>query len=127
MRYEREGVINPVISLRLLPVCLTRLTTANGCGEIGRFIVEPHRRFVGSPRREAACTMSESKVIANQKTIVQNQKTIIANQTTLRANQTTIKKNQATILKNQAAILKNQGALDRIIENQKEILARLNK
>jgi hypothetical protein len=54
-------------------------------------------------RREAAYTMSESKVIANQKTIIKNQKTIIANQGALRANQTTIKKNQASILKNQAA------------------------
>jgi hypothetical protein len=78
-------------------------------------------------RQEAAYTMSESKVIANQKTIVKNQKTIISNQSALRANQTAIKKNQATILKNQSAILKNQGALETIIENQKEILARLNK
>src|ERR1700685_2213153 len=64
--------------------------------------------------------MSESKVIANQKTI-------IANQAALRANQTTIKKNQATLLKNQASILKNQGALNTILENQRKILARLNK
>jgi hypothetical protein len=78
-------------------------------------------------QQEVASTMSESKVIANQKTIVQNQITIIGNQAALRANQTTIKKNQATILKNQAAILKNQGALNTIIENQKKILARLNK
>lgn len=42
-------------------------------------------------------------------------------------NQTTIKKNQASILKNQASILKNQGALNAIIANQKQILARLNQ
>jgi hypothetical protein len=30
-------------------------------------------------------------------------------------------------LKNQTSILKNQGALDTILENQKEILARLHK
>src|ERR1700677_4647152 len=82
---------------------------------------------IAGRRQEAVYTMSESQVIANQKTIVQNQKTIIANQAALRANQTTIQKNQATILKNQTSILKNQGALNRIIENQKQILARLNK
>ena len=71
--------------------------------------------------------MSEAKVIANQNTIIKNQKAIIANQSALKANQTTIKKNQASILKNQAGILKNQGTLSTIVENQKEILARLNK
>ena len=81
----------------------------------------------GFERQEAAYTMSESNAIANQKTILQNQKTIIANQAALRANQTTIKKNQASILKNQSAFLKNQGALNTIIGNQKEILARVKK
>jgi hypothetical protein len=76
---------------------------------------------------EAAYTMSEAKVIANQKTIINNQKTIVANQATIKSNQTAIKKNQTSILKNQADILKNQGALETIVENQKEILARLNK
>jgi hypothetical protein len=100
---------------------------ASGGERGGQWHDDIPRKRGGFRRQEVACTMSESKVIANQKTIVQNQKTIIANQAALRANQTTIKKNQATILKNQSAILKNQGALQTIIENQKEILARLNK
>jgi hypothetical protein len=89
-----------------------------------------NRRWLAEARNRAAggtYTMSESKVIANQQTIIKNQKTIIANQAALRANQTAIKKNQASILKNQAGILRNQGALKTIVENQKEILARLSK
>jgi esterase/lipase len=64
--------------------------------------------------------MSESDVIANQKKILRNQKEIIANQNQIKSNQNTIKKNQATILK-------NQGSFDTVLQNQKQILALLNK
>jgi hypothetical protein len=99
---------------------------AGECSELGYVESTASLSVIDSGRRPLT-QMSESTVIANQKTIVQNQKTIIGNQAGLRANQTTIKKNQAAILKNQSAILKNQGALQTIIKNQKEILARLKK
>jgi hypothetical protein len=83
--------------------------------------------FVSIPAKETVFTMSERNVIANQKAIIKNQKTIISNQVALRSNQNTIKRNQSSILKNQASILKNQTALDTIVANQKEILARLSK
>jgi hypothetical protein len=92
-------------------------------GQAALFQIALHRiRF---QRPGGRLHMSENQVIANQKTIVQNQKTILANQSALRVNQTTIKKNQAAILKNQSSILKNQNALQTIIKNQKDILARL--
>jgi hypothetical protein len=108
------------------------LTPAKLHGEIEPAFCSTSSGTVGifqldSERQGAAYPMSESEVVANQKIIIQNQKTIIANQAALRANQKTIQGNQGRILKNQAGILKNQSALNTIVKNQKQILARLKK
>jgi len=71
--------------------------------------------------------MADAKVLSNQKTILSNQATIVKNQKAILANQTTIVKNQKTILANQGVIKKNQSALDEILNNQKQILAAVQK
>jgi len=71
--------------------------------------------------------MPDDQVLANQKTILSNQATIVKNQKTILSNQSAIVKNQKTILANQAAIKKNQSALERILQNQKLILAAVTK
>jgi hypothetical protein len=85
------------------------------------------RRSRNSESGQTGVQMSDHEVIANQKTILDHQASILENQKTILSHQGTILENQKTILHNQASIEKNQGALDRILENQKEILAALKK